>query len=61
MFLRAQSGSAFHGNNVGFDGQKNWTGTKFFYLDVSVGVAGVLADKAFSRQPKNEKFNRQFK
>ena len=24
-------------------------------------VASVLADKAFSRQPKNEKFNRQFK
>ena len=61
MFFSAQSGSAFHGYNVRFDGRKIWTGIKFCYLHVSLGVAAVLADKAFSRQPKNEKFNRLFK
>ena len=61
MFLSAQSGSAFHGYNVGFDGRKKWTVINFFYLDVSLRVAAVLADRALTRQPKNEKSNRQFK
>ena len=28
---------------------------------LEIMVPAVLADRAFSRQPKNEKFNRQFK
>ena len=30
-------------------------------LDMHIKVAAVLVDSSFSRQPKNEKFNRQFK
>ena len=32
-----------------------------FEIILSGRVAAVLADRAFSRQPENEKFNRQFK
>ena len=30
-------------------------------IEARAMVAAVLANRAFSRQPKNEKFNRQFK
>ena len=34
---------------------------RFIFIVLFRTVAAVLADRTFSRQPKNEKFSRQFK